>query len=83
MKNGIRVGAVAGGLESSQEAEEGSSDTLCTLNVDPCTTLPQPARNRTVSPGSDVAVGREDKWEVAVALQREGGSLREHGEELE
>ena len=57
MKNGLGLGTVAGGPESSREGEGGSSDALCTINVDPCTALPQPARNRTVSPGSDVAVG--------------------------
>ena len=57
MKNGVSLGTVAGGPESSREGEGSSSDILCTLNVDPCTTLPHPARYRTVSPGSDVAVG--------------------------
>ena len=57
MKNGIGLGTVAGGPKSSREGEGASSDTLCTLNVDFCTILPQPARNQTVNPGSDVAVG--------------------------
>ena len=57
MKNGIGLGTVADGPESSREGEGGSSETLCTINVDPCTTLPQLARNQTVNPGSDVAVG--------------------------
>ena len=79
IKNGL--GTVAGGPESSREGEEGSSETLRTLNVDPSITQSQPIRNRAISPGSGVPVGREDRWEVAAALQREGGSLREHGEE--
>ena len=41
MKDGVSLGTVAGGRESSREGEGGSSDTFCTLNVDPCTILPQ------------------------------------------
>ena len=72
MKNGIILGTVARGPESSREGEGGSSDTICTLNVDPCTTLPR-------SPGTEPSVqavmslwGREDRWDVAVVLRREG-----------
>ena len=78
VKNGIGLGTAAGGPESNQEGEGGSNDTLCTFNVDLC---PSP-------PGSKPSVqavmslwGRENRWEVAMALQREEGSLREHGEE--
>ena len=49
-------GTITGSPETSREGERGSSDTLCTLDVYPCTTLPQPARYRTVSPGRDIAV---------------------------
>ena len=55
-KNGISLGAITGGLESSREGERGSSETLCTLNMDPCITLSQLSRNRAISPGGDVAV---------------------------
>ena len=81
MKKGIGLGTVAGGPESRREGEGGSSDTLCTLNVDPCTTLSQPARNRTISPAVMLLWGREDRWEVAAALRRKGGSLRGHEQE--
>ena len=40
MKNGVSLGTVAGGPESSREGEGGSSDAFCTINVDSCTTLP-------------------------------------------
>ena len=40
IKNGVSLGTVADSPESSREGEGGSSDTFCTLNVDPCTTLP-------------------------------------------
>ena len=42
MKNDIGLGTVADNPESSREREGGSSETLCTLNVDPCITLPSP-----------------------------------------
>ena len=35
MKNGIGLGTVAGGPESSREGEGDGSETLCTLNMDP------------------------------------------------
>ena len=57
MKNGIGLSTVAGGPELSGEGERGNNETLCTLNVDLCNTLSRPARNRAISPGSDVAVG--------------------------
>ena len=77
MKNGIGLGTVAGVPESSREGEGGISKIVCTLNVDPC---PSPS-------GSVLSVqvvmllwGREDSWEVAVALQRKGRLLREREE---
>ena len=70
---------ITGSPETSREGERGSSDTLCTLDVYPCTTLPQPARYRTVSPGRDIAVRRVERWEVAAVLRREGGLCESMG----
>ena len=81
MNNDISLSAVAGGSDSSREGEGGSSETLCTLNVDSCICSPS-------LPGTEPSVqavmslwGWEDRIEIVAALQREGGSLREHGKE--
>ena len=50
IKNGVSLGTVAGGPESSREGKGGSNNALCTLNVDP-------AKIRTVRPDSDVTLG--------------------------
>ena len=79
MENGESLGTVTGSPETSREREGGSSDTLCTLDVNPCTTLPSP-------PGTEPSVqalislrDREERWEVAVVLQRQGVFTRAWG----
>ena len=49
MKNGENLGTVAGSPKTSREREGGSSDTLCTLDVNPAPPCPSP-------PGTECSV---------------------------
>ena len=81
MKNGIGFGTVAGGPELSQEKREVAARHfvhLMWIPAPPCPSLPgtEPSVHTVMS-----LWGREDRWEIVAALQREGKLLQEHGEE--
>ena len=72
MKNVIGLRATTSNPKFSYERERGGSKTFNTVNINLSSSLPCPAKNRAISPSSDLTVWKSiiDRFEKGIGLEK-------------